>query len=179
MGAARDPAELRPERVSYLGFTMLSVESRNRDLSPGRTGPTAGVRNGMLAVSWATVRLFLHVLAATVWVGGQLTLAALVPALRRLGAEIPRAAARAFSRVAWPAFAILLVTGAWNMVAVRGKISGDYQVTLIVKLVVVAVSGATAWLHARARSPRGLAVFGALTGLAALGALFLGVLLAG
>jgi len=30
----------------------------------------------MLAVSWDTVRLFLHVLAATVWVGGQLTLAA-------------------------------------------------------------------------------------------------------
>ncbi len=37
----------------------------------------------MLAVSWDTVRLFLHVLAATVWVGGQLTLAALVPVLRR------------------------------------------------------------------------------------------------
>ncbi len=37
----------------------------------------------MLAVSWDTVRLFLHVLAATVWVGGQLTLAALVPVLRQ------------------------------------------------------------------------------------------------
>jgi hypothetical protein len=47
----------------------------------------------MLAVSWGTIRLFLHVLAATVWVGGQLTLAALVPVLRRLGAEIPRTAA--------------------------------------------------------------------------------------
>ena len=33
----------------------------------------------MLAVSWDTVRLFLHVLAATIWVGGQLVLAALVP----------------------------------------------------------------------------------------------------
>ncbi len=31
----------------------------------------------MLAVSWDTVRLFLHVLAATIWVGGQLALAAL------------------------------------------------------------------------------------------------------
>jgi len=31
----------------------------------------------MLAVSWDTVRLFLHVLAATIWVGGQLILAAL------------------------------------------------------------------------------------------------------
>jgi uncharacterized membrane protein len=40
----------------------------------------------MLPVSWDTIRLFLHVLAATVWVGGQLTLAALVPVLRRFGA---------------------------------------------------------------------------------------------
>jgi putative copper export protein len=133
----------------------------------------------MLPVSWDTIRLFLHVLAATVWVGGQLTLAALVPALRGLGAEIPRSAARAFNKVAWPAFAVLLVTGVWNVIAERGKITGDYQATLTLKLAVVAVSGVTAWLHARARSRAGLAVFGALTGLAALGALFLGVLLAG
>ena len=133
----------------------------------------------MLSVNWDTIRLFLHVLAATVWVGGQLTLAALVPALRGLGAEIPRSAARAFSKVAWPAFAVLLATGVWNVIAEHAKITGSYQVTLIVKLVVVAVSGVTAWLHARAKSPAGLAVFGALTGLSAVGALFLGVLLAG
>jgi putative copper export protein len=54
----------------------------------------------MLAVSGDTVRLFLHVLAATVWVGGQLTLAALVPALRGFGTEVPRAAARRFNQVA-------------------------------------------------------------------------------
>jgi len=28
----------------------------------------------MLVVSWDTIRLFLHVLAATIWVGGQLIL---------------------------------------------------------------------------------------------------------
>lgn len=132
----------------------------------------------MLAVSWDTVRLFLHVLAATVWVGGQLTLAFLVPPLRRLGAELPRAAARAFNKVAWPAFAVLIVTGVWNVIAVRGQVHGAYQVTLTVKLVAVAVSGVTAWLHARAKSPAGLAVFGSLTGLSALAALFLGILLA-
>ena len=47
------------------------------------------------------------------------------------------------------------------------------------KLVVVAISGVTAFLHARARKTVWMAVFGALTGLSALGALFLGVLLAG
>jgi putative copper export protein len=132
----------------------------------------------VLPVGWDTVRLFLHVLAATVWVGGQLTLAFLVPPLRRLGAELPRAAARAFNRVAWPAYAVLLATGVWNIIAVRGQLHGGYQVTLSVKLVVVAISGLTAWLHARAKSPAGLAAFGALTGLSALAALFLGVMLA-
>ncbi len=133
----------------------------------------------MLAVSWDTIRLFLHVVAATVWVGGQLTLAALVPALRRLGAQIPRAAARRFNQVAWPAFAVLIVTGVWNVIAVRFQVTGSYETTLVVKLVVVAVSGVTAALHARARSTAGLAVFGTLTGLSALAALFLGILLAG
>ena len=94
----------------------------------------------MLSVSWDTIRLFLHVLAATVWVGGQITLAALVPVLRR-GAEIPRAAARRFNQVAWPAFGVLLVTGIWNIAAVRSQIHGCYRTTLIVKLVVVAISG--------------------------------------
>lgn len=133
----------------------------------------------MLAVSWDTVRLFLHVLAATVWVGGQLTLAALVPVLRRLGAGIPRTAARRFNQVAWPAFAVLIVTGVWNVIAIRSQITGSYQATLVVKLVVVAISGVTAALHARARSAAGLAVFGVLTGTGALAALFLGILLAG
>ena len=79
---------------------MLFGEYAARDLSSAWAGPTAGVRDEMLPVNWDTIRLFLHVLAATVWVGGQLTLAALVPALRGLGTEIPRSAARAFNRVA-------------------------------------------------------------------------------
>jgi putative copper export protein len=133
----------------------------------------------MLPVSWDTIRLFLHVLAAVIWVGGQVTLAALVPVLRRPGAEVPRAAARRFNQVAWPAFAVLVLTGVWNVVAVRAQVAGSYEVTLVVKLIVVAISGVSAALHARARSKAGLAVFGALTGISALAALFLGVLLAG
>lgn len=133
----------------------------------------------MLGVTWDTIRLFLHVLAATVWVGGQLTLAALVPVLRRAGADIPRAAARRFNQVAWPAFAVLIITGIWNVIALRSQVTGSYETTLVVKLVVVLISGVTAALHARARGPAGRAVFGALTGVSALAALFLGILLAG
>ena len=133
----------------------------------------------MLSVSWDTIRLFLHVLAATIWVGGQITLAALVPVLRQVGVGVPRAAARRFNQVAWPAFGVLVITGIWNMIAVRSQISGSYEVTLVVKLIVVLISGVTAALHARARSTAGLAIFGALTGVSALAALFLGILLAG
>ncbi len=132
----------------------------------------------MLAVNLSTVRLFLHVLAATVWVGGQLTLAALVPALRRLGPDVPRAAARRFNLVAWPAYGVLVLTGIWN-IAAAGHMTASYRATLIAKVAVVAASGITAILHARAKSTAGLAVWGALTGLTALAALFLGVVLAG
>jgi putative copper export protein len=131
----------------------------------------------VLHVGWPTVRLFLHVLAATVWVGGQLTLAGLVPGLRSLSPDAPKAVAQRFNRIAWPAYAVLAATGVWNILAVKPDWSSSYGTTLIVKLVVVGLSGLTAFLHARARSRAGLAVFGALTGLTALGALFLGVLL--
>lgn len=130
----------------------------------------------MLAVGVDEVRMFLHVLAATVWVGGQLVLAGLVPVLRRVGPEATRAAARQFGRIAWPAFAVLVVTGVWNVVAV-GDTDDDYRRTLEVKVGVVVLSGVAAALHARASSRRGMAVWGALTALSALAALFLGVLL--
>ena len=132
----------------------------------------------MLPFHVETLRLFLHVLAATIWVGGQLVLAALVPALRGAGAEVPRVAARAYNRVAWPAFAVLVLTGIWNVVA-EGDRGGAYRTTLMIKLTVVALSGVTAFLHARASTRRGMAVFGALTGLTALLALLLGIILAG
>jgi hypothetical protein len=75
----------------------------------------------------------------------------------------------------------LIVTGIWNVAAVSSEIShsASYRDTLIVKLVVVSISGITAAQHARARSAAGPAVFGVLTGVSALAALFLGVLLAG
>ncbi len=125
-----------------------------------------------------TLRLFLHVLAATVWVGGQIVLAALVPALRAAGSDVPKAAARAFNKIAWPAFGVLLLTGIWN-VAAEGDRGDAYQHTLVVKLVVVALSGATAWAHARATTRAAMAVYGALTGLFALASLFVGIVLAG
>lgn len=133
----------------------------------------------MLPVGLNAVRLFLHVLAASIWVGGQLTLAALVPMARLISPTAPRTLARRFNLVAWPAYGVLIATGVWNIIAVRAQIHGAYLNTLIAKLAVVALSGAAAYLHTRSRTTTGLAVWGAITGLSALGALFLGILLAG
>lgn len=132
----------------------------------------------MLPITATTVRLFLHVIAATVWVGGQLTLAGLVPSLRALGPDAPKAVARRFNRIAWPAFGVLVLTGVWNLVEVDlGDASTAYQVTIFVKLCVVAVSGIGAFLHTQATSKQGLAIWGAIGGLATILSLFLGVLL--
>jgi putative copper export protein len=134
----------------------------------------------MLPVDAATIRLFIHVLAATVWVGGQLTLAGLVPGLRALGPDAPKAVARRFGRIAWPAFAVLVVTGLWNLGAIHvGDQSSTWLATLFAKLVVVAVSGVSAALHTRATTRAGLAIWGAIAGLSALLALFYGVQLHG
>lgn len=133
----------------------------------------------MLSVTVEDVRLFLHVLAATVWVGGQLTLAGLVPVLRRVSPQATTAAARGFNRIAWPAFGVLIATGIWNIAADHSQVShdADFRNTLWAKLGVVALSGLTAYLHTRAQTRQALAVFGAATGLFALGALFLGIVL--
>jgi putative copper export protein len=129
----------------------------------------------VLPVSWTTIRLFVHVLAATVWVGGQLTLAGLVPGLRALGEDAPRTVARRFNRIAWPAFGVLVVTGIWNVMTLSPRWDTAYGRTVMVKILVVAVAGVAAFLHTQARSKVGLAVFGALSALGALGALFLGI----
>lgn len=129
-------------------------------------------------VDLETLRLFLHVLAAAVWVGGQIVLAALVPALRAAGPDVPRAAANAFNRVAWPAFGVLLLTGVWN-IAAEGDRGPAYQHTLMVKLVLVVISGVTAYAHSKASARKAMAVYGALTGLSALATLFVGIVLAG
>ena len=132
----------------------------------------------MLPVTVDSVRLFLHVLAATMWVGGQFTLAALLPVLRAAGADVPRAAARRFGRVAWVAFGVLVVTGIWNIAAANDTNASGYQATLGIKMAFVALSGLAAWWHQRASSRVALAAGGAAAALFSLAALFLGMVLA-
>jgi len=97
--------------------------------------------------------------------------------LRKAGPDAPRLVARRFNAIAWGAFGVLIATGIWN-VAAEAPWHGRAATTLVVKVLVVAASGAAALVHARATSKAALAAFGALSALTAVAALFLGVLLA-
>jgi putative copper export protein len=134
----------------------------------------------VLASGLDTLRLTLHVLAATVWVGGQIVLAGLVGPSRRLGVEAPKELARAFARMAWPAYAVLVLTGFWNISTFTwSDQTTAWKTVLIVKIVVVALAGLGAFLHQRATSKAQLALWGSVAGTASVAALVMGILLAG
>lgn len=133
-----------------------------------------------LAPALTTVRLSLHVLAATIWVGGQITLAGLVPQLRSAGGDVTARAARAFARLSWPAFLVLVLTGIWNVSAVHASnATSSWKAVLSVKIGVVVLAGIAAWLHQRSTSRAGLAAWGSIAGTASIVAVILGVMLAG
>lgn len=132
----------------------------------------------MLSPTAATLRLFLHVLAATVWVGGQIALAGLVGTIRRQSPDAPRAVARAFARLAWPAFGVLVLTGIWNLTEIDlGNTTTAYQVTVFFKITVAVASGVFVLIHSLGKTKLALALGGALGALCSLAALYLGILL--
>jgi putative copper export protein len=134
----------------------------------------------VLAPALDTVRLTLHVLAATIWVGGQLVMAGLVGPARAIGGDAPQVLARAFARLAWPAYVVLLATGIWNVSAVHASAqTSAWKAVLMAKIVVVVLAGVGAFLHQRATSKAQLALWGSVGGLASVAALVMGILLAG
>lgn len=125
-----------------------------------------------------TLRISLHLLAACVWVGGQVVLGALVPVLRNISPEAPRLAANRFGRVAWPFFALVVLTGIWNLAEIEvGDRSTAYHVTLAVKLLVVAATGSAAAVHSLTGSPAIRGITGAVGLLGSIAALVFGVML--
>lgn len=96
---------------------------------------------------------YLHVLGATVWVGGLIVLATLVPAVRKVSddREILRAMARRFGVISWSALGLQVVTGL-TMAIDRFP----WSATLNWKVGLVLVSALLAAWHttmARAQSP--------------------------
>jgi uncharacterized membrane protein len=128
----------------------------------------------VLTIDLEVVRLTLHVLAATVWVGGQIVLQALVGPLRKAAPAAVAPAARAFAWVAWPAFAVLVLTGGW-MMATAGDESEAFKLTLMIKLTLVIVSGIGAALHTFLKNPTLKGISAAVGLVSALAVVLLGV----
>ena len=132
----------------------------------------------MLSPTGDTIRLFLHVLSASVWVGGQITVAGIVPAMRRSHPSATTTLAQAFGRVAWPAFGVTVLTGMWSLMAEDiTSTSSAYQATVLLKIAVAILSGVFAAVHTIGKTKAALAIGGALGALFAIAAMYLGVLL--
>jgi putative copper export protein len=134
----------------------------------------------VLAPALDTVRLTLHVLAASIWVGGQIVMSGLVGPTRTLGTDAPKTLAAAFAKMAWPAYVVLVVTGLWNISTFHWAAqSGAWKAVLMAKIAVVVLAGLGAFLHARATTKPALALWGSVAGLSSIAALAMGILLAG
>ena len=132
----------------------------------------------MLSPTADSIRLFLHVLAASVWVGGQIVLGGLVPKLRQVAPESLKVAANAFARIAWPAFAVVVVTGMWNILDITvGDMTTEYQVSMFVHVLLAMAAAMFVVIHSVGQTKLALALGGALGLLTSLGAMFVGILL--
>ena len=110
-----------------------------------------------------TVLRVLHVLSASVWVGGTVALVFVgVPAIRKLEGEARATAMRALGRrwrpLGWSAMAVAILSGLWltelNGGFARAALDTDFDRTLILKSVLVALLVVGALLHDFFLGPR-------------------------
>ncbi len=140
------------------------------------------------ALDLDALRGFLHILSVTVWVGGQIVVAGLIPLFRKVDRSagpvpdgemsVTQQAARRFGRISWPFFALAIITGLWSIgeIAANDEWSastGTWQTLFFVKMALVAASGVGAWLHTRAQRAPERALFASLASLSALAALLI------
>lgn len=132
-----------------------------------------------MGITLTTVRMFIHVLAATVWVGGQLVLGGLVGVVReQAGSDGTRAVARRFALLSWPAYGVLLFTGIWNALDIPFETYPDsYKRVFGLKMTCFVITGAGAALHSLVPKTWARGVGGAASALGAVGVLFFAVAL--
>ncbi len=139
-----------------------------------------GTQQLQLASALSVTRLSLHVLAATVWVGGQFVVLGLLPTVRTFGEDAPRKIAQAFGRISWPAFWLLVATGVWSYLAINhSHASASWNAVFGIKMLCVVVAGVGTYLHTKASSPKRRGMFAGIGALGSILALILGVAIAG
>ena len=132
----------------------------------------------MIPITTQSVLLFLHILGVTVWLGGQIVIATLVPRLRKDHPETTKLVAQQFAKIAWPSLGIIVITGIFQLAMnSTAQNSTEYMVTFALKMALVAVAIISTIVHSVGTTKIALALGGALGLLATVGATYLGVLL--
>ncbi len=133
----------------------------------------------MISPTLDSLRVFLHLLSVAVWVGGQIVLAGVVPAVRKVAPQAMQTIAQAFARVAWPAFAVIVFTGVWGLASTDvGSQTSAYTATFGVKMLVVGAAVVATLVHSQGTSKASKAIGGAVGLLASILAAYAGVLMA-
>ena len=86
--------------------------------------------------------VFFHLLGAAVWLGGTITVGALVPTLRKAGVDRPQlqAMARRFGKVSWAAMGLAVVCGIW-LVGETNRTWDDVGLKVGLVLLALALAG--------------------------------------
>lgn len=151
-------AARRAARLCLTADRGSLVGARGRS---GRSTPTPPAATSLAPVL-TTLRV-LHILSASVWVGGTVALVFVgVPAIRRLEGEARATAMRALGRrwrpLGWSAMAVAILSGLWltelNGGFSRAALETDFDRTLIVKSVLVVLLVAGALVHDYVVGPR-------------------------
>jgi putative copper export protein len=132
----------------------------------------------MISPTIDSIRIFLHVLAVAVWVGGQIVLAGIVPALRKSASQSMPVVAQSFARIAWPAMVVIIFTGVWGLGSINvSDQSSAYLVTFGIKMLLVGVAIVATIVHSAGTSKASKAIGGAAGLLASLIAAYAGILM--
>lgn len=132
----------------------------------------------MISPTIDSVRIFLHVLAVAVWVGGQIVLAGIVPALRTSAPQSMPVVARAFARIAWPAMVVVVFTGMWSLGSINvADQSSAYLATFGIKMLLVGLAIIATIVHSAGTSKASKAIGGAVGLLSSLLAAYAGILM--
>lgn len=103
-----------------------------------------------LASTPDAIRLFLHILAASIWVGGQFVMLGVIDTAKGIHHIAMVKLCKALGWLSWPALVVLIVTGIWNVDTFRGTTwTMGWKIVLVVKIVMVVIAGLTAFLHGK------------------------------
>lgn len=133
----------------------------------------------MISPTLDSLRIILHLIAVAVWVGGQIVLAGIVPALRQTSPSSLPIIAKSFARVAWPAMVLIIFTGVWGLSEINAPDrSGEYLATFGIKMIVVGAAIVATIIHSAGQTKLAKALGGAIGLLASITAMYLGTLMA-